>query len=297
MIDYWVTFLKDKFEQYYPGIVFKKLEFKFYNTIDIDNAYAFLEKGAVRTFASTLKDVFRLRFNNLMKRFNVLIFNALDPYDTYDDILDIHEKYNLDTYFFFLLANFSGLDRSVSSQSNRLKKLINKITNRCHVGIHSSFNSLNNPSKLALEIKRLNTITNKNTLNNRQHYLKLSLPHLYRNLIHNNITHDFSMGYPAISGFRASTSRMFNFFDLEKNTYTDLIIHPFSIMDITLNQYMNIDSEQAKLLIQKHVTMLKEIGGEFVSIWHNESFSENGMWKSWKSVYIDMIKFIKNEQN
>ena len=297
IIDYWVIFLKEKFKQQYPSMVFKKKEFTFYNTIDIDNAYAFLEKGFFRNFASSLKDLYRLRFKNIIKRFKVLFFNDPDPYDSYEYLLDIHNKYHLDTYFFFLLADFIGLDRSVSFRSNRLKKIINKIAKTCHLGIHSSFNSLNSPHKLVLEIKRFHDITHINPLYNRQHYLKLNLPHLYRNLIKNNIAHDYSMGYPAISGFRASTSRSFVFFDLEKNMSTNLIIHPFSIMDTTLNIYMGLDPEKAILFIQKHITMLKEIDGDFVCIWHNESFSENESWQGWKYIYIDMIKFIQNESN
>ena len=44
IIEYWLGFLKDILIIYFPKIHFKNHVFKFHNTIDIDNAFAFLEK-------------------------------------------------------------------------------------------------------------------------------------------------------------------------------------------------------------------------------------------------------------
>ena len=40
---------------------------------------------------------------------------------------------------------------------------------------------------------------------------------------------------------------------------------------------------------------VKDVKGTFVSVWHNESLSDEGIWKGWKTVYEQMIEeAIKN---
>ena len=41
---------------------------------------------------------------------------------------------------------------------------------------------------------------------------------------------------------------------------------------------------------------VKEVKGTFISVWHNESLSDEGIWKGWKIVYEKMLKesLVKN---
>ncbi|MFT4903320.1 MAG: hypothetical protein ACI84S_001027, partial [Thalassomonas sp.] len=32
--------------------------------------------------------------------------------------------------------------------------------------------------------------------------------------------------------------------------------------------------------------------GTLISIWHNDTFSEQGPWKGWRNVYEEMVKLI-----
>ena len=102
------------------------------------------------------------------------------------------------------------------------------------------------------------------------------------------------MGYPACVGFRAGTSRSFIFFDLYANDTTNLDIHPFSIMDTTLNDYMGLSPYNALSLIKDHIDVLRLANGTFTTIWHNESLSYVSRWKRWDNVYINMIKYIND---
>ncbi|MFZ9586930.1 MAG: hypothetical protein ACO29U_04960, partial [Crocinitomicaceae bacterium] len=132
---------------------------------------------------------------------------------------------------------------------------------------------------------RLNLITQKPVTKNRQHFLVLNLPTTYQSLIHQNITDDYSMGYADIAGFRAGTARSFPWFDLEKNDITNLIIHPFSYMDGTLKEYLNLEPHEAKLKIAE---LFKEVclhGGQFSYIWHNETIGDYAHWNGWKDVF------------
>jgi hypothetical protein len=294
IIEYWLGFLKDILIIYFPKIHFKNHVFKFHNTIDIDNAFAFLEKSVPRQIISTIKDLFYFDYKNIILRLKVLFFNKKDPYDTYETILAIHEKFKLNTSIFFLLATYGVKDRGVNSHSDKLRLIIRKIAEKCTVGLHSSFNSIKNPHSLYQETHKINDILRIQVKYNRQHYLKLNIPFVYRNLIKSNITHDYSMGYPACVGFRAGTSRSFVFFDLYANDITNLDIHPFSIMDTTLNDYMTLSPQNALSLIKGHIDVLRLVNGTLTTVWHNESLSYISRWKRWDSVYIDMIKYIND---
>ena len=77
---------------------------------------------------------------------------------------------------------------------------------------------------------------------------------------------------------------------MRKNEVTSLAIHPVSIMDVTLKDYLRLSSEESLDAINHMVETIKSVHGQFVSIWHNESLSETGRWKGWRRVYEEMVK-------
>lgn len=297
VVDHWIIFLKEKLLGRFPNISFKENNFHFINTVDVDNAYAYLEKGFFRTIVALFKDLFQFRFHYVWGRLGVLFFNKKDPYDTYSQLLNIHNKYNLKTIFFFLLGDYGFYDRSVHFGSYKLKKQIQEISNDCEIGIHSSMKSIFNPRKTIIEINRLENIINKKIIKNRQHFLCLDIPFNYRNLIHSGIEHDYSMGFPTQPGFRAGTSFPFYFFDLEEDFTTNLLLHPFSVMDVSFNKYLNTDPIVSLDLIKQIIDSVKNVNGQFISIWHNESLHNMYQWKGWNFIYEDMIRYIVNEKS
>ena len=67
---------------------------------------------------------------------------------------------------------------------------------------------------LKKEKMRLENIINTPVTFSRQHFLRLSIPETYQNLIDLDIEEDYTMGYAKYAGFRASTCTPFYFFDL-----------------------------------------------------------------------------------
>ncbi|MBF26036.1 MAG: hypothetical protein CMP49_05955 [Flavobacteriales bacterium] len=295
VVDKWILFIKEKLLDKFPKIIFKKQKFNFINTVDIDNAYSYLEKGFFRTLGSTIKDILCLNSQNIIERFKVIFLNKKDPYDTYDELLRIHKSYGLNTIFFFLLGDYDKYDKNIHYLNQKLREKIKFISEYCDVGIHLSFSSINNNSSIFVEIDRLRKILNTEITKNRQHYLYLNIPHNYRNLIQAGIKSDYSMGYPAHPGFRAGTSYNFYFYDLEKNISTNLLLYPLSVMDVSLNSYLKLNPEKSNELIQQIINNIKSVNGTFMSLWHNESLNYNNKWKGWDSVYENMIRYIYDE--
>ena len=98
------------------------------------------------------------------------------------------------------------------------------------------------------------------------------------------------MGFAARPGFRASICNSFNFYDLDLDVETKLRIHPFTLMDGTLRDYMEVESNDAIKYIKPLIDEVKAVNGTFVSLWHNESLSDLNRWKGWRKVYEEMVR-------
>ena len=75
----------------------------------------------------------------------------------------------------------------------------------------------------------------------------------------------------------------FYFYDLENDLKTDLKVVPFAYMDGALRDYQKNSIEEAKTQIKEVKRLVKEVKGQFTSIWHNESLSDQDRWKGWRS--------------
>lgn len=262
-------------------------------TFDIDNSYAYKNKGLLRSSFSNIKDFFLGRSKRLIERQSVQTGIAKDPYDTYDKILSLKDK-NVDYKMFWLLGDLAKYDRNISHRSKKHRKLIKRLASTCDIGIHPSVKSTSYEFYLHNEIERLESILNKRVHISRQHYLVLKFPSTYQTLIGQEITDDYTMGFADLVGFRAGTARPFKWFDLTKNKITDLTIHPFAFMDGTLNEYMKLTPDEAKSKIKSLYQEVSEFGGDFSFIWHNETIGDYGIWKGWSEVFDYSVSLNQN---
>jgi hypothetical protein len=75
---------------------------------------------------------------------------------------------------------------------------------------------------------------------------------------------------------------------LEKNETTSLTIHPSTVMEGTLRDYNGYTAEHAHSTINHLLNEVKKQGGEFVSVWHNDSFVPSQ--KEWINVYKQLLE-------
>ena len=292
LVDLWANKLKKIIEESYPNLVFPTKKFKYISTVDIDNAYCFLEKGFARSLASFLKSIFHLDKQTFIKRYNVLIGKHKDPYDTYNYQLNVLKKYNLEFIYFILLGNYGLNDKNVLVTSRKFKLLIKHLSDFAQIGLHPSFNSNSSNHLLKIERDRLVDITKSELKNSRQHFLQLSLPTTYRNLIDFDIFNDYTMGYAELPGFRASICNPYYFYDLELEKSTLLKIHPFAIMDATFRYYLNYTPQESLDYMKSVIDQVKNVNGTLITVWHNETWSDYKEWKGWKFLFKDMVEYI-----
>ncbi|MGC6470465.1 MAG: polysaccharide deacetylase family protein [Flavobacteriales bacterium] len=292
LVNQWIKAFKNILLNRFKTIKFPEQKFSFQSTIDVDAAYYFLEKGIVRTTASFIKSAIELDKEMIQQRKDVLLGRIPDPYDTFELQIKLNKKYNIDTVYFILLADYGLNDKNNLIHSRKFQLLVKHLADNAEVAIHPSYASNSNFETLVIEKNRLERIVKKEVKNSRQHFLKLDIPFTYRNLLELSIENDFSMGYASQPGFRASICTPYYFYDLELETSTNLKIHPFAVMDATFNYYLKLSPEKSFFMIKQIIDKVKAVDGHFISLWHNETWSEYKKWKGWSKLYLQMIEYI-----
>jgi hypothetical protein len=289
MIDEWMMKLKKEWLSQFE-IEIRERKYTFTATIDVDSAYAYKHKGLMRTLGGMAKDIVGGEFRNLKERLLCVFTNKHDPFDTYDELHAHHQKFGTKAIFFFLLADYGLNDKGVSYKSKPLQQLIRRLGDYYRIGIHPGFQSNLDPNRLKEETERLAGIMRKEVLLSRQHFLILNFPETYRRLIDEGVREDHTMGYASQTGFRASTCTPFNFFDIERDLETKLLIHPFAAMDATLSRYLALTPEKGQEQIGLLADQVRNVNGQMVILWHNESLSEKWEWIGWRKVYLRAIE-------
>ncbi len=252
-------------------------------TFDIDNAFAYKYKKGKRKWLSIIRDIINRDRKRLRERRLVNSGKMTDPYDSYDKIKEIIESHP-DTKLFWLMKSDGQYDRNLSAQVEEHRQLISNLAAICDLGLHPSYDSFLNVEQVRTEKGILEEIIAKPIDQSRQHYLKLKLPESYRTLIEIGIEEDYSMGFAEHYGFRAGTARSFYWYDLENDLITGLLVNPFVYMDGTMHEYMDLEVEKSKRVIDKLFNEVSRFGGDFCFIWHNETISDYGKWNGWSNV-------------
>ncbi len=283
--------IKEEISKKFPDFIFPDFKFRFIPTIDIDNAYAYCEKGFVRTFGAYTRSLLKADFTDIAERTNVLVGKKRDPYDVFDYLITLQKEKGFNPIFFILLADYGMNDKNVPHTSKKFQSLLKGISDYAEVGIHPSYNSSQNKELLKTEVSRLSGILNKEITKSRQHFLKLSLPETYRNLLQLGITDDFTMGYASEQGFRAGICTPYFFYDLLNEAETALKIHPFCLMEGTFKYYKRIPAHKALDEMKPIVDEVKNVHGTLYTLWHNEFFSNEEEFKGWRKVFEELVDY------
>lgn len=290
VVDIWAKLLANEIHRKHPQISFIKWRFKFISTIDIDNAWAYLNKGFWRTYGALTKSLLKGNISEFKSRLKVINGKEKDPYHTYEYLDSVFANNEEKLKFFFLLGDYGKFDKNVSHENEGFQSLIQRISKEFEIGIHPSFAGFVHGchGKVIKEKERLEKIVERKITKSRQHYLNLNFPKTYQNLIKAGIIEDYTMGFADQIGFRAGTCTPYYFYDLESEVKTDLLVVPFQVMDGTLLHYLKLSSENAFIEIENIMREVKEVGGTFVSIWHNETVNDLGEWKGYREVFEKM---------
>lgn len=264
--------------------------FTFHPTYDIDLAWSYRAKGLKRTAGGFLRDAAHGDLKKVSQRLHVLNGKKADPFDAYDWLNHLHQLYALKPLYFFLVAaQRSRLDKNPAPQRKLFQNLICNVAKNYRVGLHPSWQSGDSTTVLQNEKQFLETQTQRPITASRQHYIRFTLPHTFRQLIAAGITDDYSMGYGSINGFRASVATPFYWYDLEQEKETTLLLHPFCFMDANAYYEQRQSPEETGTELLHYYNAVKAVNGTLCTIWHNHFLGTDDSFRGWRDLYEKFV--------
>lgn len=283
-LEYFARYLQSKF----AGFQIKKKTFNFLPTYDVDMAFEWCHKGFIRNTGQLLTLLIQQDYKKISEAFKILEGKIRDPSDNFDFFDKLHEQLNLHPSYFFLVSkNNTKYDKNISPYKNKMKRLIQRIAKKNDIGIHPSYYASQDEKILKKEKFLLEEIAGNTIQKSRQHYLRFNLPETYRQLADAGIKDEFSMGYGAINGFRASYTDSFYWYDIEREEKTNLIVHPFCYMDSNIIFHQKLTPEESFEELMYFYNTCKNVNGALITIMHNHLMGTNDL--EWRNAYEQFL--------
>lgn len=291
LVNIWLNEFAAKMKQRFPSLSIKQNSFRFLPTYDIDEGYCYRYKDWKRSTGGALRDLVKGNWNLYHLRRKVLKGKIADPFDSYDWIHDLHSSHSIKPIYFFLVAEKNGIyDKNILPAEPAMQTIIKEHAAKYKLGLHPSWQSGNQDSILKKEKETLEEISKTKVNTSRQHYIRFTLPHTFRDLIEAGILEDFSMGYGSINGFRASVTSAYYWYDLEKEESTQLLLHPFCFMEANSFFEQRMNAMQALEEMRRYYHEVKKVNGEMIAIWHNTFLGTAEKFSGWREVYAEFFK-------
>jgi hypothetical protein len=291
LINSWLRSFKEKLINTFPSFTAHCSPFTFLPTYDIDEAYAYKYKSWIRRAGAGVRDLLKGNRKEFFLRKKVLAGRLPDPFDAYEWLDDLHARYRLAPRYFFLAAHRTGrYDKNILPGETAWRALARQHAEKYILGIHPSWQSGDDPSLLKKEITTLEKAAGRAITSSRQHFIRFQLPVTFRQLADAGITEDFSMGYGSINGFRASVASPFYWYDLEKETATNLLLYPFCYMEANSFFEQKFTAQQALEEMRMYYTEVKKVNGTFISIWHNTFLGTANLFSGWREIYKQFVE-------
>ncbi|MES2132687.1 MAG: polysaccharide deacetylase family protein [Bacteroidota bacterium] len=286
-LNYLIADFAQKLKQSFSILEFPEQAFRYLSTIDIDNAFAHANKGFKRNAGGMAKDLASFKWKEAGNRIQSNLNEAKDPYNTFDLINALGTETQTALQYFVLIGDYAAYDKNPDYRNPGFRKLLKGLSDKHSMGLHPSYESFKHPEKIQIEKTRLEEIIGKKITSARCHFLRIKFPDTYRHFIEAGITDDYTMIYASQCGFRTGLCMPYKWFDLQKNEVTELTVHSSVVMEGTLRDYNKLTAANAEGIVNQLLNEVKHFGGEFVSIFHNDSFMKGQ--EQWIEVYRHLL--------
>jgi hypothetical protein len=219
----------------------------------------------------------------------------LDPYNTFDFLMDVSERHGISSAFYFL-ATERGMapDHRYTLAEPWIESLLRRIHQRDHeIGFHASFESYRDPQRTADEFYRLCQAAKRQGVSQdrwggRQHFLRWENPVTWSNWEQAGLEYDSTLAFPERVGFRAGTCHEFPAFDLRQRRPLGLRERPLHVMDATLFEYMKLAPDAALETVVATAGECRRHGGTLLLLWHNSSIP-TARQKRWYEALVSTV--------
>ena len=216
-------------------------------------------------------------------------FGAHDPYDVFDEWMEIFREHHLQVHFNFLGDRKRSSDCYYPVRHPFVRKTMENLAAQGHfIGFHPSYEAYENAGIFERELESVRQVSPVSVQTGRQHYLRFAAPFTWRAWGSAGMDWDSTLGYSELEGFRCGICHDYPVFDFLERKMLRLREKPLIAMDVTLAQYQKFTPEEAlDRLLQLKAQVVRH-GGEFVFLWHNSSWNTY-FWVRWKSVFLQFI--------
>lgn len=287
VVDEWLHILGQVIQKVWPQIELKRHAFSMKVSHDVDNPsrYVFRSwQGLIRAMGGDLlrrKDIkgfIQAPFIRLTSRKNI---SVKDPYNTFDWLMDISEKNNLKSAFYFICGGHHANDADYQPEDKRIRALMRHIHSRGHeIGLHPSYETYQNPREIEKQAGRLRKILKEeqieqSEIGGRMHYLRWEHPTTLQAWDDAGMAYDSTLSYADRPGFRCGTCYEYPAFNPQTQKQLTIRIRPLIAMECTIisERYMSLGYTQEAL--DKFLDLkekCRRVDGNFTLLWHNSHF-------------------------
>ncbi|WP_032116124.1 polysaccharide deacetylase family protein [Candidatus Arsenophonus nilaparvatae] len=302
IIDEWLYILSQVIKRIWPQLELKKQQFSIKVSHDVDrpSRYGFASlKKLPRLIAGDM--IKRNDFMSIIKSPIIYLsgknkLHPMDIFNTFDWIMDVSEKHNLKSAFYFICGHTDPVyDADYKPEDTAIRKLLRQIHARGHeIGLHPSYNTYLQPQLIAQEFNRLRNLCDEEGIQQaewggRMHYLRWQQPITLQAWNDAKLSYDSTLGYADRAGFRCGTCYEYPAFNPITKRILDIRIRPLIVMECSVisiaNMGLKIGTESTDKILQLKENC-RSVGGCFTLLWHNSEFES----VSKKAMYQTILK-------
>jgi hypothetical protein len=283
-----------------PGLLRKPRQFKTILSHDVDYPFSQLGITVSRLLLSCGADILKRRSPDLaLKRYKAwqAVNNKADYrqdfYYTFDRLMDISEKNNLKSAFYFMTAcTDPDHEQPYDISHPYLRRLLRDIADRGHeIGLHPSFETFQDPVQTKAEFHHLLEVCAEEGIRQeiwggRQHFLRWQAAATWRNWAEAGLDYDSTLTFPEHAGFRCGTCFEYPVYDLKQRRGISLIERPLVIMEesVIRQDLMGLKGSGIFDFICSLKQICRKYNGDFTLLWHNSTLVGEELWQLYESI-------------
>ncbi|MCX2494194.1 hypothetical protein OQX63_11975 [Pedobacter sp. PF22-3] len=283
IIDEWALILKSIIKKKHPNFKFQEKKFQHQPTIHFSMLTHFPEG-----FLNRAKFIFSAAFkkeNNYMKaKFDRATGVGINNEEVLEQVEEIFASKKSNPLYFI---DFPDVPMDYI-RTDRISKTLNNQSVGLLRPCASNKQKMTEIKEELVKLKKIHPNLIKLTS---QQLDTLKFPICYLNILNSGITSDYSMGYENVMGFRAGTCTPFNWYDLQLEKVTPLVVNSYCLTDHIL-QFLT--REEATKEIHQYIDAVKVVNGTFYSSWNLKSLSDYPKYKKLKSLFEEMLRYSGN---
>jgi len=283
IIDEWALIIKSIIRKKHPTFKFQEKKFQHQSTIHF-SMLTHLPEGFLNRTKFIFSAVFKKENNYLSSKFDRLTGVGINNEQVLEEVNKIvASKKNKALYFIDFpevpidYIKINGISKHFEEQSVGLLR-----------PCASNKQKMTEIKEGLVKLKKIQPVAIPLTS---QQLEVLRFPICYLNILNSGITSDYSMGYGNVPGFRAGTCTPFNWYDLQLEKVTPLVVHSYCLTDHDL-QFLSREAATEK--IHQYIDAIKVVNGTFYSSWSLKSLSDHPKYKKLKLLFIETLNYAGN---